>query len=215
MTEIGKIRVPPRIEQLPLGEKEIAAGRPKGWAFEVDGQKFEFVQGKLLLNGQDLAKHVAENLTHLSANYWTTLSKRLALYRDWATMSVEDTEALGKFLGLIHAYLTQIYGRIKRKFDETIDGVGFRLEDGQLFINGINVNACLKMAQRQKTRKGWIFLKGIRARLAVLQSNRTGNTSYEKIRATVDRLAEAIDAEVKAHPAVIELPAPLSQLNSP
>jgi hypothetical protein len=214
MSEIGKIRIPPRIDRLPLAEKEIGRETPKGWNFEVEGQKFEFIQGKLHLNGQDLAKHIAENLTHLSANYWTTLSKRLALYRDWATMSVEDTEALGKFLALIHAYLTQIYGRIKRKFDETIDGVSFRLEDGQLFINGINVHSCLKMAKRQQTRKGWVFLKGIRARLAVLQSNRTGNTSYEKIRATVDRLAEAIDAEVKAHPTVIELPPPLPQLES-
>lgn len=211
MTEIGKIRIPPRIDRLPLAEKEIGREGPKGWGFEVEGQKFEFIRGKLLLNGQDLAKHIAENLTHLSANYWTSLSRRLALYRDWATMTAEDPETLGKFLALVHAYLTSMYGRIKRKYDETIDGVSFHLEDGQLIINGVNVHACLKMAKRQNTRKGWVFLKGIRARLAVLQSNRTGNASYEKIRETVENLAYSIDAELKAHPLVIELPPPMSQ----
>jgi len=212
MSDIRDIRVPPRIDQLPLAEKEYGRGEPQGWRFSVDGQKFDFVQSKILLNQQDLAKHISENLTHLGAHYWTLLSKRLSIYRDWATVNVDDPEALGKFLALVHAFLTKIYGRIKKKFDETIDGVGFHLEDGQLLINGVNVNACLQMVQKRGTKKGRIFLKGVRNRLAVLQSNRSGNPSYEKIRETVDRLAGEIDALLKAHPTVIELPPPAPQL---
>lgn len=214
MTEIRNVRIPPRIDQLPLSEQETREA-PKGWQFEVEGQKFDFLKGKLQYNGQDLAQHISENLTHLGANYWTGLSKRLALYRDYATLNVDDPEALGKFIALIHAFLTKIYGRIKKKFDETIDGVAFHLEDGQLLINGVNVHACLKMAQKRRTKKGRIFLKGLRGRLAVLQSNRSGNPSYEKIRETVEALASAIDAELRMNPDVIPLPPPAPLLDPP
>lgn len=214
MNEIRNVRIPPRIGELPLSDRETHE-QAKGWRFEVDGQKFDFTKGKLQYNGQDLAKHISENLTHLGANYWTGLSKRLGLYRDYATFNIDDPEALGKFIAMIHAFLTKIYGRIKKKFDETIDGVSFHLEDGQLLINGVNVHACLKMAQKNRTKKGRIFLKGIRGRLAVLQSNRSGNPSYEKIRDTVDRLAAAIDEEIRYQPDVIPLPPPAPLLDPP
>lgn len=206
MKDIPQIRIPPRVDQLPLPEREIHR-EPQGWRYQIEGQEFDFRQGKVYLNGEDLVKHLRENLTHLGAHYWTVLSRRLARYRDWATVNVEDPEGLGGFFALVHALLTKIFGRIKKKYDETIEGVSFHLEDGQLLINGINVGACLRMVRRRPTKKGRIFLKGLRNRLAILQSNRQGNPNYEKIRETVERLAEEIDQELK-HPTVIELPPP-------
>ncbi len=209
MTDVKNIRVPPRIDQLPLPERETGGAPRRGWLLEIQGQRFDFKNGAILLNGQNLAQLIGENLTHLGADYWTAISKRLAQYRDWATVSVDEPESLGKFLALVHAFLTKIYGRIKKKFDETIDGVSFHLEDGQLLLNGVNVHAFLKMAKKRRTEKGRIFLKGLRNRLAVLQSNRTGNPSYEKIRETIDQLAVAIEKELEQYaPRVIELPPP-------
>ncbi|MDX1386956.1 MAG: hypothetical protein R3257_05155 [bacterium] len=216
MDEIRNMRIPPRIAKLPLADKEPHGEPPKGWRFSIDGQQFDFVKGKIQYNGQDLAKHLSENLTHLGANYWTNLSRRLALYRDYATLHMSDPEALGKFFALVHAFLTKIYGRIKKKYDETLDGVSFHLEDGQLLINGVNVGACIQMVKKRRSKKSKIFLKGLRGRLAVLQSNRQGNPSYEKIRETVDHMARAIDEELKNFPAeVIELPPPAPLLESP
>jgi len=209
VTEIKEIRIPPRIDSLPLSDRETREAPSRGWKFEVQGQKFDYQGGKILLNGQNLSQLISDNLTHLGANYWTSLSKRLALYRDYATVSVDDPESLGQFFALLHAFLTKIYGRIKKKFDETIDGVAFHLEDGQLLLNGVNVNAFLRMAKKKRTEKARIFLKGMRNRLAILQSNRSGNPSYEKIRETVNQLAAAIEAELSQYPpTVIELPAP-------
>lgn len=209
MSEIRNIRVPPRIDSLPLPERETGRAPAQDWRFVIQGQKFDFQGGKILLNNQNLAELISENLTHLSAQYWTTLSRRLARYRDWATLHVDDPEALAKFSALLHAFLTKIFGRIKKKFDETIDGVSFHLEDGQLLLNGVNVNAFLEMAKKHRTEKGRIFLKGLRNRLAILQSNRGGNPNYEKIRETVERLGQAIEKELLNYaPAVIELPPP-------
>lgn len=213
MTEIRDIRIPPRIGQLPLPERETGEAPRRGWQLEIQGQNFDYRQGKILLNGQNLSQLISENLTHLGANYWTALSKRLALYRDWATIAADDAEALGKFLALMHAFLTKIYQRIKKKFDETLDGVSFHLEDGELLLNGVNVHSFLKLAKRHRNEKARIFLKGLRNRLAVLQSNRSGNSNYEKIRETVDGLALAIEAELQNYPPpVIELPPPAPRL---
>lgn len=209
MSEIRNIRVPPRIDSLPLPERETGRAPAQDWRFVIQGQKFDFQGGKILLNSQNLSELISENLTHLSAQYWTTLSRRLARYRDWATLHIDDPDALAKFSALVHAFLTKIFGRIKKKFDETLDGVSFHLEDGQLLLNGVNVNAFLEMAKKHRTEKGRIFLKGLRNRLAILQTNRSGNPNYEKIRETVDRLATAIEKELLNYsPAVIELPPP-------
>src|SRR5918996_5281122 len=135
MSEIRNIRIPPRIDSLPLPEREIREQPAQDWRFQIQGQRFDYKNGRILLNNQNLAELIGENLTHLSAQYWTTLSRRLARYRDWATISVDDPEALAKFSALLHAFLTKIYGRIKKKFDSTIDGVSFHLEDGQLLLN--------------------------------------------------------------------------------
>ncbi|HKY62936.1 MAG TPA: hypothetical protein VJR29_05920 [bacterium] len=210
MSEIRNIRIPPRIDSLPLPEREVREQPAQDWRYQIQGQRFDYRNGQILLNNQNLAHLIGENITHLSAQYWTTLSRRLARYRDWATISVDDPEALAKFSALLHALLTKIFGRIKKKFDQTIDGVSFHLEDGQLLLNGVNVNAFLEMARKRRTEKGRVFLKGLRNRLALLQSNRNGNPNYEKIRETVERLANAIEAELRHWvPEVIALPPPL------
>jgi hypothetical protein len=65
------------------------------------------------------------------------------------------------------------------------------------------------MARKHRTDKSRLFLKGLRNRLAILQSNRAGNTNYEKIRVTVDRLSQEIEKELRHWPPlVIALPAP-------
>jgi len=209
MTEIRDIRVPPRIDSLPLPDRETRRAPTQDWRFTFQGQKFDYQGGKILLNNQNLAELIGENLTHLSSQYWTNMTRRLARYRDWASLNIDDPDALAKFSALLHAFMTKIYGRVKKKFDETIDGVSFHLEDGQLLLNGINVNAFREMAKKHRSEKGKIFLKGLRNRLAILQSNRGGNSNYEKIRETVDRLAAAIEKELLQYSMnVIALPAP-------
>lgn len=215
MVEIKNIHIPPKVDTPDLPEQR-ARGRSmpqESWAFEVQGQKFNFKDNKILLNGQNVANLIGENLSNLNANYWTTLSKRLAQYRDWATISIEDPEALSNFLPLVQAFLTNILGRVKKKFDETVEGVSFHLEDGQLLLNGINVHAFLKMVQqrrrekKRRSQKGMIFLKGLKNRLEILQ--RSGNSSYEKIRNTVNQLVRDIDRELnEIDPDVIPLPPP-------
>ena len=71
MVDLRKILIPPPISRPPLGEEEARSQQKfNPWNFNVEGQNFEFAQGRILLNGQDLAKHLGENIRHLSSDYW-------------------------------------------------------------------------------------------------------------------------------------------------
>ncbi len=141
-------RLPPRIDDLPLSEHKPFEQVQQQWRFEEDGQRFDFQNGRIIVNDQDLAYFMTENLTHLSASYWTNLAKRLHSYRQWAIHHARDPESLAQLAALIQAFLAKIMGRVKRKLDETIDGVAFHLENGQLLLNGVNVNALIRLAKK-------------------------------------------------------------------
>lgn len=211
MNELRNIpKITPQVDQLPLSEREKHPQK-QGLKFSIEGQSFDFKDGKIILNNQILAQHLKDNLSHLGTHYWTAVARHLGKYRDWAAVSGSDPEQIDQLFGLISAFLTKIYGRVKKKFDETEEGIGFVLdEEGQFLLNGVNVGACIKMVKRFPQRKeGRIFLKGLRRRLAILQENRSGKGSYEKVRDTVNRLAKEIDQVLgREEVSVISLPAP-------
>lgn len=221
MNDISQLRTPPRITELPLArEKEAFPQREKSlWRFTIDGDEFDFVEGKLRYNGRDLAQVIKQRPRGQSSDFWTMLTRHLATYRDWAQLNVNQPQALAAFLALMQGYLTQLYHRIKKRFDETLEGIGFLLEDGELWINGVNVHTCLAMArdcrkQQKNLRQVKIFLKGLRGRLYILQANRMGNPNYEKIRPTVESLIAQLGEEIELILDAIALPEPSLSLGS-
>ncbi len=206
--DIKKIINPPVVPEIHVPDRQIEE-QPEfqGWKFQDGNASFDFKGGRILLNQQDLSKLISENLAHLGASYWSQTARKLENYRQWAMKHVSDPEQLAVFAALVHAFLGKIGGRLKRKFDETIDGLAFHYEDGQLLLNGINVNAFIEMARRNPTRKAKIFLKGLKNRMGLMLSNRLSNLNYEKIRGVIEELYSQIDEELsKGMEEVIYLP---------
>lgn len=206
--DIKKIIHPPEIPDIKIPDRQVEE-QPEfqGWEFKEGNATFNFKGGRILLNNQDLSKLISENLSHLGASYWAQTARKLENYRQWALRHVQDPEQLAVFAALVHAFLTKIGGRLKRKFDETIDGLAFHYEEGQLLLNGINVNAFVEMARKNPTRKAKIFLKGLKNRMGLMLSNRLTNLNYEKIRVIVEELTGQIDEELsKGMDEVIYLP---------
>ncbi len=206
--DIKKIIHPPGVPDIKIPDRQIEEQTEfQGWEFKDDNATFNFKSGRILLNNQDLSKLISENLSHLGASYWAQTARKLENYRQWALRHVQDPEQLAVFAALIHAFLTKIGGRLKRKFDETVDGLAFHYEDGQLLLNGINVNAFVEMARRNPTHKAKIFLKGLKNRMGLMLSNRLSNLNYEKMRFIVEDLTAQIDEELsKGMEEVIYLP---------
>ncbi|MBF0491982.1 MAG: hypothetical protein HQM15_04300 [Deltaproteobacteria bacterium] len=194
----NNIKLPPVLPQVSVPQPSIEehALPPQSWLFSMDGSTLDFMAGRILMNKQDLVKMIAENLSHLSPSYWSDVSRKLEAYRRWAMDNIKDPEQLALFAAMLHGILTKISGRLKRKFDETVDGIAFYIEEGQLLLNGINVHAFIEMAKRHPTQKARIFLKGLRTRLGLVLGNRGGNTRYDRIRNLVLDLSQQIDEEL-------------------
>lgn len=206
--DIKKIITPPQVPDVKIPDRQIEEDPGfQGWNFRDTGTDFNFKNGRILLNNQDLSKFISENLSHLGASYWAQTARKLENYRQWAMRHVQDPEQLAVFAALVHAFLSKIGGRLKRKFDETVDGLSFHYEGDQLLLNGINVNAFVEMAKRNPTAKARIFLKGLKNRLGLMLSNRLSNLNYEKMRGIVEALCAQIDEELsKKVEEVIYLP---------
>jgi hypothetical protein len=207
MVDIKNIRIPPLIPEIGIPERYVEERPYETWEHREGNTTFNFLNGKILMNQQDLSKLISENVAHLAASYWTQVARKLENYRQWSLRHVNDPEQLSVFAALVQALLSKIARRLKKKFDEKMDGLSFHLEDGQLLLNGINVHAFIQMAQKHPTQKAKIFLKGLKNRLGLMLSNRFGNPNYEKIRESVEELFAQIDLEL-AKPAndVIFLP---------
>src|SRR5215470_4217985 len=156
MVDIKNIRTPPLIPDIGLPEQFVEEGPPQGWEFRQGNTTFNFMNGRILMNQQDLSKLISENLTHLAASYWTGVTRRLENYRQWALRRIDDPEALAVFAAMVHALLTKIGTRLKKKFDEKIDGISFQLEEGQLLLNGVNIHAFIEMSRKHPTQKSKI-----------------------------------------------------------
>ncbi len=206
MDEIKNIRTPNLIPQTEIPDRDIRDDHAESWEYKTGDLTFNFRAGKIYLNKQDLAKVIAENLSQLSTTYWNQIAQRLELYRRWALSRTRDPEQLAVFAALLQGLLGALARRLKRKLDETVDGVSFRVEGGALYINGINVHAFIEMARKNPNPKTKIFLKGLKNRLGVILANRFGNINYEKIRAIVEELWIEIDHELEKNVEVFYLP---------
>src|SRR5690606_19995954 len=122
MSDLSQLRLPPRITEFPLAkDKEAFPQREKDlWLFRIDGEEFDFLDGKIYYIGNELAHVLKRNRRSQASPFSTTLTRYVATYRDWAQLNVTQPQHLGAFLALMQAYLSELYQRLKKRFDETL-----------------------------------------------------------------------------------------------
>ncbi|MDO8520339.1 MAG: hypothetical protein Q7T11_09310 [Deltaproteobacteria bacterium] len=171
---------------------------------------WNFTSGRIILNGKDVGLLI-EQAKGEPAAFWSKLANDLDDYRKFylrkysrkrkkkGVIILEDpTGELAHLSALVEAYIGKIMRVLKRKYDETADGLSFVLDDdGQLCLNGMNVTSFIEMAKNYPSKKAHIFLQGLKTRLSVILSNKTHSPNYEKIRETTQTLFLEIDRELK------------------
>ncbi len=209
MNDLKKITLPPIIPKINIPEQQVEEKQPESLLYQFDGIEFDYSGGRLLMNRQEISRLISDNLTHFPASYWSNVAYHLENYRKFVMKRIQEPDQLAIFSALVQTLLHKLSGRLKRKLDETVDALTFSVEDGQLLLNGINVNAFLEMAKQNPTQKAKIFLKGLKNRLGIMLTNRLGNPNYEKIRSIAHDLFDQIDQELgKPPPGIILLPPP-------
>ncbi len=159
-----------------------------------------------MLDGRNIT-HLMENHGEYQAAFWSAVAHDLDEFRQKHIRErmrrmgkkkidedLDPTGELGQLSALVDAYIAKIFRILKRKYDETKDGLSFHLdEEGQLNINGMNINAFIEMARVYPTDKARLFLKGLKNRLGLILTNKSGSASYDKIFDITTRLFQDID----------------------
>lgn len=175
--------------------------------------KWNFSTGHIFINGQNISELI-EHSPEKPIEFWAQLSgdlnafinqtlRRFGKKRKKKVGSSEVEEdidpngELGRLVALGEAYIAKIMRLMKRKYDEKTDGISYMLdEDGQLTLNGTNIHAFIHMAKQYPSQKARLFLQGLKNRLGIILSNKSGNSNYEKIREATLALFKDIDEEV-------------------
>lgn len=182
-----------------------------------EGQ-WQFKNGSLSLNGQDIQSHI-QKMLQTNPSALSKLAHDLGAYRSYRIAQrlrkkrrqvddagvfeeelelIDPTGELAHLSALVEAYVAKIMRSLKKRYDETSSGMSFSLdEEGQLVLNGMNVTSFIEMSRDFPSQKALVFLKGFKERLAHMLSNKSRTQSYERLRETVQRLFDEIDKEIE------------------
>lgn len=162
------------------------------------------ISKKLYLNGYDLAKIIRENAQHNPqvlakiANELEKLKKKvrkkLQGFFFSKITSKKKLEELATILSLCDAYIREISERVSRRYQSTKSGIHIEFdENGQLILNGMNINMAIERCQENPTPKSKVFLHGIYHRLRYILEHSHTQKNYERINEIVAELFQRIE----------------------
>ncbi|MBI4411444.1 MAG: hypothetical protein HY541_03050 [Deltaproteobacteria bacterium] len=213
--EIKPVKLIQKVEPAEIPQARIDKNMPRSAVLpKPPSGKWQFSGGHIVLNGQDVGRLIEQTtgqppaaLSKLAGeleafrNYYIRKNSKKRKRKAGDKVIVEEldpTGELGHLSALVEAYIAKIMRLLKRRYDETADGLSYCLDDdGQLLLNGMNVTAFIQMAERYPSDKARLFLQGLKTRLSVILSNKTRNPNYEKIYESTRRLFEQIDVELE------------------
>lgn len=164
-----------------------------------DGVRWSFKEGQVFVNQTDVNHLINDNPNR--AHFFMNLAEALNDYRKRVIASQRHSDQLMRFEKVIDALLMKLLGKLKKFYDQKISGLSWTMEEGQLILNGVNVQSFLSLYRIRKTDKARRFLRGLRGRLAALLENRRESPDYERIRDVVQGLYQEIDMELAAEAA--------------
>ena len=162
----------------------------------IDGKEVgQFITETAELNPQLLAKLAAE-LEHFK-ELSLKKKRRFLRFKRKNNKTYTDDE-LSEIFALCDAFIARISELIKKKYDQTKDGLNVSFDEhDQLILNGININAIVEQSAMSPNPKSMLFIKGVRRRLEHVLENKSNNRNFDRIREVVDKLIFEIDVVLK------------------
>ncbi len=211
--EIKPIRPVDKVTPAEIPETRVDRNLPRDpSSIKLPSGIWKFAKGQIIINGKNIGV-LLEQAVEQPAAFWSQVANDLHAFLQHnlkrtgqrRKKKIGETDEdyvldgeLAQLSALAEAYIAKIMRIIKRKYDEKADGFSYTLdEDGQLILNGINITSFIETASQHPSEKAILFLKGLKNRLGVILSNKTGNANYEKIRESTYKLYDEIDRELK------------------
>ena len=151
-------------------------------------EKWTFEDEHIFFNGFDANDLINESGTDV--HYLSGLSAALDQYRQFVWM--RGGKSAAKFNGTVNALLEKILGRLGGIYEGMFSGVHFEYNGGDFWINGVNINAVLKLYKLRPTRKARCYLVGLRNKLGLLLSSQSGSHRCDGVAAEAERIFSEI-----------------------
>lgn len=189
----SRIRPSERVREHPT----VTRADPS-FTFHRGGQTWTYEDGRILLDGCEIAPMVSEEEPTVST--LIGLASGLGDYKVMVGGMRAKPVTAGKLVGLIDAFLEKILGKVKKVYDDKVYGLSWTLKNNELVINGVNIQSFLALYRVRKTNKARQFLKGLKGKIDMLVANAAGSWRNEKARRKILAIQREIDEEL-AHPA--------------
>lgn len=159
-----------RVSDLPLDHR---------LSFERNaGEQWTFRDGHIFINDADVEELIDKNGNNIDLQ--CRISEALSDYKD--EVFTKGGKRFGRFHDTVSLLQNKILRNLKRIYDEKVDGIYISWGEEDFIINNVNLRAFLSMYRIRPTEKARSFLKGIKAKLALLLLNKSGSLQYERIR---------------------------------
>lgn len=195
------------LTQWPFSQK----AKPSSAKKQASGSHITYSQQKLYYKGEEL-NQVIQKALQSNPQFLSKLAKELEKFKkERIKITFEDhkkkklgigqKEHLNKLLSLSDAYLTKITEKLKNRYDQTQAGIQLYFDDeGQLILNGMNLNMFILQCRDYPTTKSRLFLKGIKSRLHHILRNQANSRNHERVHNAVLGLFEKIDVILQTTP---------------
>jgi len=210
--EIKRVKKVKRLKQQDVRADDLTR-RPsiKNTPVQTQDEAFSYTKQGLKYDGKDVgewisktAKTQPELLSQIAGmleKFKKDCLKRKPKKKLFGLFSRDENyseEELSNIFALCDAYIARISELIKKRYEETKDGMSVAFdEDGQLILNGMNINAYVDNCRDNMNPKSLMFLKGIRTRLELVLENKSDNRNYERIQDVISALFNEIDQILK------------------
>lgn len=165
------------------------------------GEQWTYRDGHIYINDNDVEELIDGN--HHNIDLQCRISEALSDYRNEVYGRRDHRySSLANRIGSIQ---NTILSNLKRVYDEKIGGIYVSWGEDEFIINNVNIKVFLSMYRLRPTNKARSFLKGIKAKLALLLINKTGSPHYERIQDLIQFWHDEVNDAMGIAP--IDLPA--------
>lgn len=178
-------------EVRPVGTPQYIPGSQM--TFLRGKERWTFDGGKIFMNGYEV-NGLLNGIDEISL--WLGIAAGLVEYKKQVELARRREDNIGKFAATVDALLEKILGKMQRVYNEKIFGLSWKLDQGDLVINGINIRSFLSLYRIHKTDKATSYLRGIREKLGMMLADKEHTGGYERIRSVIEDLYREIKDEL-------------------
>jgi len=187
---VSRGRKADRSSDLPLDRRLSYDPYPdEHWTYEDDG--------RIYLNGVDMQEMIDEERDDIQFLCGTSRGLNHYQRHVWSRGGKDKAD----FNARVNALQDKIHGRLGDIYDTLTGGVNFELQEGEFWINGVNVRKVINLFYQRPSENARRYLMTLRDKLGLILSRRRSSKRYDGVHKRVDLLFRDVNLALEYIPA--------------